>query len=84
MTPSATVTQICDQRSCPAPAQRTLLIYGQDFHFCDHHSATVECALMASGTVRWMIITEHRAEPRPPLPRRTTPALTPQRTPQER
>jgi hypothetical protein len=84
MTPSATVTQICDQRACPAPAQRTLLIYGQDFHFCDHHSAEVERALTTTANGRWMAIANNRFEPLPPVPRRATPELPPQRTPQER
>ena len=34
----AAATQTCDRHACPAPAQRTLLIHGQDFHFCGHRN----------------------------------------------
>lgn len=30
-------THECDRRDCPAPALRHVELYGQDFHFCDHH-----------------------------------------------
>jgi hypothetical protein len=83
MRPSATAAQICDQHACPAPAQRTLLIYGQDFHFCGHHSVEVERALTATATTRWMPVAENRAEARPALPLRATTPLPPQRTPQQ-
>ena len=29
--------QICDQGGCPAPAGHHIDLYGQDFHFCNHH-----------------------------------------------
>jgi hypothetical protein len=61
-----------------------LWIHSQDFYFCDHHSAEVERALTATVTVRWMATAEKHAEPLLPVLRRATPALPPQRTPQER
>lgn len=30
--------QLCDHGDCPAPAVSMLLIYGEDFYFCHHHS----------------------------------------------
>jgi hypothetical protein len=84
MRPLATAAQICDKHACPAPAQRTLLVYGQDFYFCGHHSADVERALTVTAPRSWMPVAENRAEARPALPRRATTPLPPQRTPQQR
>jgi hypothetical protein len=81
---ATTATQICDRHRCPAPALRTLLINGQDFYFCRHHSAEVERALTATYTTTWMAIAEYHAELRQTLPRRTMPALRQQRTAQQR
>jgi hypothetical protein len=65
MRPLATAAQICDKHACPAPAQRTLLVYGQDFYFCGHHSADVERALTVTAPRSWMPVAENRAEARP-------------------
>jgi hypothetical protein len=29
--------RICDQGGCPALASHHIALYGQDFHFCNHH-----------------------------------------------
>ena len=29
--------RICDQGGCPALAAHHIELYGQDFHFCNHH-----------------------------------------------
>jgi hypothetical protein len=82
MAPSA-ATQPCDHHACPASAQRTYLIYGQDFHFCGHHSTEVQRALVANA-VPWAVIIADDAGTRSPLPRRVDPPLPPQRIRQER
>ena len=33
--------RICDQGGCPALAAHHIELYGQDFHFCNHHWAEV-------------------------------------------
>ena len=84
MTPWTATGHTCDQRSCPAPAQRTLLIYGQDFHFCAHHNAEIERALVATAGTNWIAIAVHRLEPTRALSQRTVPTLPARRIPQAR
>ena len=36
---------VCDHGECPAVALRHLDIYGQDFHFCNHHFEELHPAL---------------------------------------
>lgn len=45
MAPPPVAVAICDRGDCPAPTQRTLMVHGQDFHFCGHHAVEVTHAL---------------------------------------
>jgi hypothetical protein len=38
----------CDRTGCPAPAVRHVELYGQDFHFCNHHACELEQSLRAA------------------------------------
>ncbi len=38
---------VCDQLDCPAAALHHVELYGQDFHFCGHHWAEHQPALLA-------------------------------------
>ena len=37
--------RICDKGGCPALAGHHIDLYGQDFHFCNHHWAEVAPAI---------------------------------------
>jgi hypothetical protein len=45
--PDAAAT--CDRRACPAPAQRVVVVHGQDFSFCAHHAAEMRSAFAAAA-----------------------------------
>ena len=37
---------VCDHRDCPALALRHVDLYGQDFHFCNHHWTALAPAIV--------------------------------------
>lgn len=39
---------VCDHSECPAPALRTFIVHGQDFHFCNHHAVELIGSLAAA------------------------------------
>ncbi|HSJ45561.1 MAG TPA: hypothetical protein VK923_12830 [Euzebyales bacterium] len=42
MAPGPATAAVCDRGDCPAPARHVVMMHGQDFYFCGHH--TVELA----------------------------------------
>lgn len=43
---------VCDRSACPAAARHRIDLYGQDFHFCDHHWAELRAVLPADPALR--------------------------------
>lgn len=79
MAPAAAAVAICDRGDCPAPAQRTLMLHGQDFHFCGHHAVEVTHALgtLVTATTSRAIVKAGDAAPLARLGRDQHPAVEP-------
>jgi len=73
MTTAPAPPVICDRSDCPAAAQRLIMIHGQDFHFCGHHTVELLHTLPAHAS-RTSTITTERPDP-PPTPVGTDPTL---------
>lgn len=61
LAPAPPVT--CDQSDCPATAQRLIMIHGQDFHFCGHHTVELLQTLPAHASDTSTVHTERRDRP---------------------
>ena len=64
MAPGIATAATCDRGDCPAPALHVVMMHGQDFYFCGHHTVELAHAIWshdATGAPSGTLAGDHAA-----------------------